>query len=650
MTSASTSGAPAGNTVGAIDSRPGQPSSDAEAGPEARAPTKPRGVGAPRRRLLILALVALLATPLVVALINLLHPRWYPLLDMAWTELRVRDVWSSHPPLIGLAGRIGSLGHEGSHPGPLSFYALWPVYQLFGAGSWALEAASVALQVAAIGTLLWIANRRGGLELALAVAAGLAVLLRAYGAGLLTQPWNPYLPVLWWLVFVFAVWSVLCGDLLFLPVAALAGSFCAQTEVAYLGLCVGLGLLAVGVAGWRARRQRDDPRAVHQFGLWVLVAAIVAALVWIPPVVEQITTSQGNLSVLFNYFRSPPQSPVGLMQGLKVLLAHLNPVTPLTHALVPTTSHTDVTTGSVLPGAVVLALFLASAIVAWRLRLRQLVQLHAVVGATLLLGLYSISRIFGLLWYYLVLWGWGVDLVVVVTIGWTIAVVVNQRLGDAHRGRVAAGGRVTLTAVVVVFTIVFAVEAAGTEIPTPRLSRTLAEVMNPTVSALERRPGPNGGRRGRYLVTFGDGSSLGSQGFGLMNELERRGFTIGTPEGFRGAVTPHRVLRAADAAAVVHLSIGPDIAVWRAKSEAHEVAYFDPRSRAERAEYARLRARIATALRAAGLPGLVSRVDTDLIATTVDPRVPTPARRDLSRLADLGLPAAVFIAPSSIPT
>ena len=105
--------------------------------------------------------------------------------------MRVRDVGSSHPPLVGLTGRIGSVGDQGSHPGPLSFYALWPFYQLFGAGSWGLEAASVALQVAAIGVLLWIANRRGGLGLVLAVAAGLAVLLRAYGAVLLTQPWNP---------------------------------------------------------------------------------------------------------------------------------------------------------------------------------------------------------------------------------------------------------------------------------------------------------------------------------------------------------------------------------------------------------------------------------------------------------------------------
>ena len=50
-----------------------------------------------------------------------------------------------------------------------------------------------------------------------------------------------------------------------------------------------------------------------------------------------------------------------------------------------------------------------------------------------------------------------------------------------------------------------------------------------------------------------------------MNELERRGFHIGALEQYRGPVTPHRVLTFSQATAIVHLSIGPDIAYWAAK-------------------------------------------------------------------------------------
>jgi len=592
--------------------------------------------------------VLLLAVPMIVALVVLRHPRWYPLLDLAWTEMRLRDVWSAHPPLLGLAGRIGPFGHQGSHPGPISFYALWPFYELFGASSWAMEAASVALHVVAIGVMLWIANRRVGLRLVLGLAAVLAVLLRAFGAVILTQAWNPYLPVLWWLVFLLAVWAVLCDDLALLPVAAFAGSFCAQTEVAYLGLCVGLGVIALAVAGVRTYQRRADRDQVRRFAMWALIAAAVAVAVWLPPVVEQLTTSRGNLSVLFDYFRHPPQSPAGFGQGIKVLLAHLNPVTPFTKALLPTTSHVDVTTGSVIPGSLFLALWAATAITAWRWRLRSLLELHVVVALTMLLGAFSISRIFGILWYYLVLWAWGLNVLMLVAVGWTLGVVVGRRLQGATRQRADTAGRVALIGVAVVMTVVFAVEAADVEFPTPRLSRTLGAVVDPTVRALERQPGPDGGRRGTYLVTFGDPASLGAQGFGLMNELERRGFHIGALDLYRGPVTPHRVLTFSQATAVVHLSIGPDIPYWRAKPGVQQVAYYDPRSPAERAEFDRIHAQVIADLRAHGLEVLVPGVDGDLFATTLDPRLPRTARLGLSRLADLGLPAAVFLAPPSV--
>lgn len=626
----------------------------AGAGPApARTPLAPRWTawwqGGERRRVAILAaIVAVLAIPLVVALVVLRHPRWYPLLDLAWTEMRLRDVWSAHPPLLGLAGRIGPYGHQGSHPGPISFYALWPFYRLFGASSWAMEASSAALHVVAMGVLVWTANRRAGIRLALALAAVLAVLLRAFGAVLLTQAWNPYLPVLWWLVFLLAVWSVLCDDLVFLPVAAFAGSFCAQTEVAYLGLCVGLGLIAVAVAGYRAYQQRADQAQIRRFTKWALIAVAVAVAVWLPPVVEQLTTSRGNLSVLFDYFRHPPQSPAGVGQGIKVLLAHLNPVIPWTHALVPTTSHVDVTTGSVVPGSLFLAVWAAAAVTAWRLRLRSVFELHAVLALTMLLGAFSISRIFGVLWYYLVLWAWGLNVLMVVAVVWTFGVLIGRRLHDPTRARADGAGRAALVAVAVVLTVVFAVKAGDVEFPTPRLSRTLGAVVNPTVRALERRPGPDGGRRGRYLVTLGDPAFLGAQGFGLMNELERQGFDIGAPEPYRGPVTPHRVRSLSQASAIVHLSTGSDIAYWRSKPEAQQVAYYDPRSPKERAEFDRIHAQVIADLRAAGLSVLIPGVDGSLFATTLDPRLPRSARLGLSRLADLGLPVAVFLAPPSV--
>ncbi len=82
--------------------------------------------------------VAVVVVPLVVAVAVLSARRWYPVLDLAMTELRLRDVGTRRTPLIGLPGRIGTFPDQGSHPGPLSFWLLAPGYRLFGSSAWAI--------------------------------------------------------------------------------------------------------------------------------------------------------------------------------------------------------------------------------------------------------------------------------------------------------------------------------------------------------------------------------------------------------------------------------------------------------------------------------------------------------------------------------
>ena len=603
----------------------------------------------PRPAVVIAFLLLVLSVPLVVALVVVRTPRWYPVLDLAWTEMRLRDVFSGHPPLIGLTGRIGQLGSQGSHPGPLSFYSLWPFYQLFGAASWAMEAAAVSLNVLAMGTALWIAHRRGGLRLVLAVAAVLAVLTRALGTPILTQPWNPYMPVLWFFVFILAVWSVACDDLPVLPVVAFAGSFCAQTHVPYLGTCVALGVGVVAYASLRAYGRRRNRAELRGFARWALISAGIAVLVWIPPVVDQLTSSPGNLSVLYDYFRNPPESPLGLRDGVDVLFVHLNPWRLVTKELANRqlfTGQTQAAGGSTLPGLGLLIAWVGSAFVAWRLRHRALLRLDIVLAAALVLALFSISRIFGFVWFYLVLWAWGLTALLVLAIAWT-AVALVARYAHPTRRWAAAGG-VALFGITAVFATLFTFDASSAQIPAPRLSRTLGAIVPPTTKALERGSVPGTGPDVRYLVTWFDPVNIHAPGFGFMNELERVGFDVKALKPFGPAVTPHRTIDPAQASAVVHLSIGgEDIRKWRAKPGVEEVAYHDPRSRAERVEYDRLRSEAISELEAAGLPNLVPSVDGNVFGASLDARVPKRARDRLGRMADLGLPAAVFVGPVS---
>ena len=627
-------------------SRPEPPSagSDAQgdAAPKSAADRGSRGTRARALRSpalwVAIGLVAALALPLVIALVALHAPREYPTLDMAMTEIRVRAVGTGDSPLVGLPGRIGGFGRQGSHPGPLSFWSLAPAYRLFGANAWSLHVASVVVQTAAIGAALWIAHRRGGIRLVVGVAAVLAVLTRAYGANTLAEAWNPHLPLLMWIVLLLAVWSVLSDDLAMLPVAAFAGSFCAQTHIPYLGLGAGMVAFAFAAAFVLAyTRRARDPDAMGRFRRWALIGVGVGAVAWLLPVIDQLTASRGNFTIIWEHFGDPPEDPVGLRRGVELILIHLNPWTLVTDRVVTESPQTS-TTGSWVPGLFFLGAWGATVVAAWRARLRSLVRLDVVLGVALVLAVVSAARIFGFVWYYLLLWAWGITALILLAVVWTVAVMVGRRLDDGRRERAARAGTVTVGAVTLVIVALFAVDATDTDLAVPRLSETLGEISAPTADALA----DDGG----YLVTWDDPVAIGSQGWGLLNELDRRGFDVGVPENNWPAATPDQRFTADDATAEVHLVIGAGIGEWAARPGVERVAYVEPRTRAERAEYERLRAQVIDDLEVTA-PDLVENVDANLLTAAADTRISKDTQEKIVRMINIGLPTAVFVGPPS---
>jgi hypothetical protein len=592
------------------------------------------------------ALTVLLAIPLLVALVVLRNPRWYPLGDLAQTEMRVRAVGSAHPPLIGLPGRLGHLGNQGSHPGPMSFWLLWPFYQLFGAQAWAMEAASAALHVIAMATALWIAYRRGGTRLALGVALVLAVLARAYTVEWLTQAWNPYMPILAWIVVLLALWSVVVDDLLLLPVAVFAASFCMQTHLPYLGLAGGLiASTAVFVVVRAVRQRAEDPDALRRVARWTAAAVAVGVVVWIPPLIDELTQSPGNLTVVWRELTNPPETPIGTRLGLSWVLVHLNPWHIVTRGVLTASS-----AASVIPGVVVLLLWAGAVAIAARARHRALLGLHAVIAGALLFSVISLVRVHGYPWYYLTLWAWGICALLVLAVVWTAGAAVGDRAGATLPRWAPRAVDGVLAALVVICVVVFSIEATSATIPSPRYSTTLSRLAPPVVRALEEGKVPGGGRSGHYLVSWTDPISIGTIGYGLFDELQRQHFRVGAQRVHLGGVPPRQLLDPENATAVVHLSVGQDIEVWRTRPGAVQVAYYDPRSPAQRAEYDRLSAQVKGDLRAIGRDDLVPNVDGNVFTSSLDPRVPEPDRALLSRMVGLALPAAVFVGPPAAQT
>jgi hypothetical protein len=170
-------------------------------------------------------------------------------------------------------------------------------------------------------------------------------------------------------------------------------------------------------------------------------------------------------------------------------------------------------------------------------------------------------------------------------------------------------------------------------------------VLPGTVDAIELGVGPAPGPDATYVVFWQDALFIGSQGYGLVNELERRGYDVGVHETWRVPVTPQRVLPFGSYDAEVHLVTGMFIDEWRQRDGFVEVAATDDRSPVERARFDELHDQVVERLVEIGRDDLVPVVDENLFGASLDPDLPQDVIDDMSEMIEIGLPVAVFFAP-----
>ena len=228
--------------------------------------------------------------PFVAATARAIGGDWYPIGDNAFFALRARDVFTEHHPLLGTWTSASlSVGENLNNPGPLLFDVLAVPAKLDPAAGLAIGVA--VLNLGALALMALLAWRRGGAAaMSWAMAAG-AALAWTMGSELLFDPWQPHALLFPFLAFLFAVWSMVEGDAVALPIAVGLASLIVQSHLSYAVL---VPLLAVvGVVGL-ARVVRRDGAAV---GRPVVAALAVAVACWAQPVVDQLAGT-GNLLTL----------------------------------------------------------------------------------------------------------------------------------------------------------------------------------------------------------------------------------------------------------------------------------------------------------------------------------------------------------------
>lgn len=598
-----------------------------------------------RRELLLqIAIVVVAAAPALAATLSVIGIHWVPGGDQAIEVLRISDVGGPHTPLVGPWSRWGW-----AHPGPALFWLVAPTQHLFGNDGVLL--ACGLLSTASAAGIAAVAIRRGGTVLGAITALGVVGFLGGMGLSTAVDPWNPYVALLPFLLFVLLVWSVVCDDLVMAPAAAVVGSFCVQAHVGFLPLVGGLSALAfvaVAVRHLRAHRAAPEGGTRSDTGSGGLLAAVrrhrllstflatvvAGGLMWLAPLWDQLFGS-GNLSALLSYARSPESDTAGWSKAFGIMSGQLRLPAPWMGANEASAAGLTLTAGWAWGVGAVLLLVVA-AVVAVRRRHVDVAILDGIAVVAIGLAVLSTARMTGFVAPYMTQWWWIVSFVALLALVWTVVSLLD--LADARSLAVGALG----VAVVVGGFVV--VRDVPVDAPVPTLSRALSELVGPTAAALDRDH--------RYVVHTVDERNWGGAGPGLQLALEQLGYHVfvGPTDLTDIQYGARRVLEPAVGDGVITI-VGLDSMGngWVPPDGARELARYDPLSAAERREFdesqASMHERMSAALGSEAPEGVLSM---DSLHHAMLARASGVSQAEIDRMKELQAPGsgfAVFLSP-----
>lgn len=256
------------------------------------------------RHLLFIALLAI-GTSLALAVVH--HVRsGPPVADHAILELNLRAL-PEEPPTLGPYSRFGW-----HHPGPMMYYLFAPGYWASGAATWSLHVGAALLSMLSLLGTLAILRRHLRAEALALLAVTALTLTNHLSAEILTDPWNPYIALMPFLLGLVLAAEALRGDSRYWPALIVIGSFLVQTHIGYGPIVATLTLAILGTAvvlHARGARKGAAGRGWSRRG--IAVASLLVVLSWAPPVYEQMTQRPGNLERIVSYLRSDRGESLG---------------------------------------------------------------------------------------------------------------------------------------------------------------------------------------------------------------------------------------------------------------------------------------------------------------------------------------------------
>jgi hypothetical protein len=258
--------------------------------------------------------VAATSVPLLISLAVLCGRAWVPAGDESVILFQTARVGGRSTPLVGAYSTRGW-----AHPGPILYYLLAPGYRLFGSHPVSLFQSAVLVNVLSLALLGWLLHRRRGVAGVCIGFAFAATLIHGMRPELFVQAWNPYVPVLLYVSFLVACWSLLEGDLHLLALSCVLAGVLVQMHVAYLPM---VGFASVVVAATMVRRNRAGVPGFDLTRHHLIRAVIIGSVIWVPPLWDAAFGHHDLLRV-GKFFLTGTEHSVGFGTGLGLLSGHV---------------------------------------------------------------------------------------------------------------------------------------------------------------------------------------------------------------------------------------------------------------------------------------------------------------------------------------
>ncbi|MGB6057297.1 MAG: hypothetical protein WBF71_03465, partial [Microthrixaceae bacterium] len=455
-----------------------------------------------------------MALGFLVTAVAALLSGWQPISDDALIELRVRAV-PTDMPLLGAYSRLG-----GFHLGPGQFLLLSIPYRILGSRSSALIVGTLLIHLTAI-VLAWLSCRRVNRTTGLLVVAALALTVLSQPAYIARSPWNPYFQLVLIGTLVALGWGTTRREVLSAALLTPVASLLIQSHTGTLPIVgatvlVSIVLMFLGVV----TRDADPGDAawsdrVHVPWRAILIGLAVSFGIWLPPLLQQVTNSPGNLTTVFKTLRNPQGDALGLGSGLAEY-SHAFSILP--DWLLPAHKASEVfNRGAAIP--VLLLVPLVGAVLAWRRSDRVALGGLAVATTAVLGGIIAAASISGSPYSYLIS-GQRALGAMLVAVG-VAAIIGPERIRSNSTFHVRAQWLVA--AVCCLVAVGLCVSHLSGDDPTIVQGRVAVALADRIIEDSHGEP----------LGLEGSASLTSTAMFsGVYLQLERRGTTVGVPSGF----------------------------------------------------------------------------------------------------------------------